>query len=88
MVELRLRPTPLLGGVSPEHFERVVRAAFSLPRKTVHNSLKTAFDRDAIEASLHEAGIDPRARAGVLELDALGRLAKALENSPGIEPGR
>lgn len=57
-----------------------VRAAFSTPRKTVRNALKTALglDRESVEAALLRAAIEPRLRAEDLALADFVRLARVL----------
>jgi 16S rRNA (adenine1518-N6/adenine1519-N6)-dimethyltransferase len=63
--------------------ERVVRAAFSQRRKTVSNCLRAGTglaggDREAIEAALQAAGIDPQDRAERVDPARLLALARAL----------
>lgn len=66
------------GDVSPERFDRVVRAAFQHRRKTLANSLAATYGREVSVAALEAAGIAPGLRAEVLDLDAFRRLAAAL----------
>ena len=83
---LRLWPrhTPLLEPGELAHVERVVRAAFGQRRKTVSNCLRAGAaglaggDREAIEAALQAAGIDPQDRAERVEPARLLALARAL----------
>lgn len=75
VVDLELRSVPTLGGQQPAHFDRVVRAAFSSPRKTVRNTLRSAFDGAAVDAALAAAGVDPTARPATLTVSAFGELA-------------
>jgi len=57
----------------------VVRAAFGQRRKMLHNALQTLdVGAAVIDAALADAGIDPRARAETLDLEAFGRLTRAL----------
>lgn len=60
----------------PALFETVVKAAFSMRRKTLRNALRGVLKSEQIEA----AGIDPRLRAeqlGVREFDALAQQLEA-----------
>ncbi len=66
------------GGVPPDFFDRVVKAAFSQRRKTVVNSLKAGFGRDRAAAALAQAGIDAGLRAERIDVDGYRRLAAAL----------
>lgn len=58
--------------------ERVVRTAFTQPRKTLANNLLPLSDRAALETALTELGIDLRARPHQIRLDAWRRIATAL----------
>ena len=78
VVELRLRETPELGGVSPQHFERVLRAGFSMRRKRLENALTSAFPKAAGQAATAQAQV-VGLRAEALSLEQWGRLAAALE---------
>lgn len=81
VVDIRLRPAPLIGGVSPALFETVVRAGFSAPRKAVHNPLRKIAGKDTVKKILDDAGVVPMARAGTLTLEAWGNIASAIANS-------
>ena len=78
VVRLELRETPACGPGGPETFERVVRAAFAHRRKTLLNSLSSAFDRKVVVEALEAAGIDPNLRAERLDAEAFQRLGGAL----------
>ena len=82
VVRLELLAAPRVGPAGVDGFERVVRAAFAQRRKTIVNSLATAFDKEAALAALGVAGIDPGVRAERLDHDAFMRLAGALWSSP------
>lgn len=69
---------PDLGGVTSEHFDRVVRAAFSQRRKTLRNALSALFDRDVVDAALTETGIDGQIRGEMLDLDAFRAISAQL----------
>jgi len=78
VLRLDVLPDPLLGGADPQHFDRTVRAAFGQRRKTLRNALGARFGRERAQAALLESGIDPGWRAERLDLQAFGRLARAL----------
>ncbi|MBN2799502.1 MAG: ribosomal RNA small subunit methyltransferase A [Deltaproteobacteria bacterium] len=78
VVRLDLYSEPRTGGVSPEHFDKVVRAAFSQRRKTLINSMAPLYGKERVAEVLAELGIDPLARAEVLSLADYQRLAPAL----------
>lgn len=67
--------------VNFELFSSVVAQAFGQRRKTLRNALSALLDQDAIVA----AGVDPSARAEVLDLDAFVRLARKAEEL-GVKP--
>src|SRR5262249_33293645 len=56
-------------------FERVVRAAFGLRRKTLRNALSAAFPRPVVELGAVQAGVPLDARAESLSLEVLARLS-------------
>lgn len=91
------RNREILGDDREQTFRRVVKAAFSVRRKTLFNSFRLCLKPALSEARLLEAlgrcGIDPRARAETLCLEEFVRLAlcihEAQENhgqAPGISP--
>ncbi len=59
---------------------RVVAAGFGHRRKTLANALARGLDLTppAVEAACRSAGVDPRARAETLDLEAFAALARAL----------
>ncbi|PLX85188.1 MAG: ribosomal RNA small subunit methyltransferase A [Desulfuromonas sp.] len=64
-------------------FRRVVKAAFAQRRKTLRNTLIAAgFPREAVEAALVRAGIDPGRRGETLDLKEFARLADELAEAP------
>ena len=71
--------TKPLSAKSDERFRQVVRAAFSLRRKTLRNALKQGFSPDEIEKALALAHIDPSARAENLTVEDFIALADAFE---------
>jgi 16S rRNA (adenine1518-N6/adenine1519-N6)-dimethyltransferase len=61
------------------HRRAVVQGAFAHRRKTLANSLRLAgWRREDIEAALHDAGIDARARAESVTVEQFARLAECL----------
>ncbi len=65
----------------------LIRACFSARRKTIRNALATALgaSRDAIEAALQRAAIDPAVRAETLGLDDFVRITRALGAAAGAK---
>ncbi|MDG1480516.1 MAG: 16S rRNA (adenine(1518)-N(6)/adenine(1519)-N(6))-dimethyltransferase RsmA [Myxococcota bacterium] len=78
VIEVRLREVPLIGSASIKQFERVNRAAFSAPRKTLRNALRTAFSAPIVKNGLEEAGVDGSVRASTLTAAQVSRLAEVL----------
>jgi len=79
VVDIRLHPAPLLGGVEPAFFEEVVRVGFSSPRKAVHNPLGRVFGKADVKSALGDAGVKPMARPGTLALEEWSRVAAILQ---------
>ncbi len=76
-VRFDVRETPRVLVEDEAAFARVVKAAFAHRRKTVANSLRSAYPEAA--GALEAAGIDPKRRAETLSLDEFARLAEGLE---------
>jgi 16S rRNA (adenine1518-N6/adenine1519-N6)-dimethyltransferase len=68
-VGLRLRPPPFDVCEFPR-FAKTVREAFALRRKTLRNSLATAWGKEDAERVLAELGLDSRVRAESLDRSA------------------
>lgn len=68
----------------PEAFFRVVKAAFSMRRKTLLNCLAAGLSlpKDAARALLERADADPAARAEQLSMEQFASIAKALSSPP------
>jgi 16S rRNA (adenine1518-N6/adenine1519-N6)-dimethyltransferase len=81
VVDIKLRPSPLVGEAEPAVFEAVVRAGFSSPRKAVHNPLRHAFGNVDVKTALHDAGVKPMARPGTLTLEQWGSVATFIGKS-------
>ena len=76
VVRIDTYPMPAVAFDSAEEFFTLVRAAFSAPRKQIHNSLKNGLDAgpDEVAALLRGAGISPTRRAQTLSIDEWGDL--------------
>ena len=69
-------------GVNKDEFLRFMRQVFALKRKTLANNLRAAgIESGAATAALSVAGIDPKARAESLSVEALVRLWKCLQKA-------
>jgi len=71
-----LAPRADLG--DPEHFRRVVHAAFGQRRKVLKNALRARFEPVAVDRALAETGIDGTRRGETLSIEELAALARAL----------
>ena len=73
---------PVAPACGEKFFFQTVQAAFSLRRKTLRNSLASAFgqrlDREAIAGIIAETGLPPAVRGEELGLEALSLLADRL----------
>lgn len=82
VIKLTLREQPAVDVPDEAYFFRVVQASFAQRRKTLANNL-TAFvgkdNREALQALLLEAGIDPGRRGETLSLDEFARIARRLQ---------
>ncbi len=76
-------------GVEETGFLRFVRQAFAQKRKTLANNLRAAgLAPAAVMAALAGAGIDLRARAEALPIEALAALWRSLEAQCQVPPGQ
>ena len=78
---VRLAPQPAPAQVDdPDHFFRVVRAAFALRRKTLLNSLAANLDRprEDILRALEACGVPPDTRGERLSIPQFAQLSRAL----------
>lgn len=80
VIRLRRRAAPPARVCSEELLFRTVRAAFAQRRKTLVNSLMSAFPygREAVTAAVSSAGIDPRVRGERLGIQEFAALTNAL----------
>lgn len=68
---LKHRTKPLFPDVNAKEFLRLVKAGFAQPRKTLLNNLSSGFglQREATEALIGQAGLEPSLRAQALSLN-------------------
>ena len=59
-----------------DSFRAVVRAAFQMRRKTLHNALRALGDAGRAASALREAGIDPGRRGETLSVEEFATLAE------------
>jgi 16S rRNA (adenine1518-N6/adenine1519-N6)-dimethyltransferase len=78
VIRLRPRPRPPMPR-DPDHFQRLLRAAFAQRRKTLRNSVIALVDADAFA----RADVDPRRRAEQLALEEFVRLSDAASARAG-----
>ncbi len=69
---------PRTGGVPSQRFEAVVRVAFSAPRKSLRNALRSGFARERIAAALQAADLDGGRRAATITVEEFQRLVIAI----------
>jgi 16S rRNA (adenine1518-N6/adenine1519-N6)-dimethyltransferase len=83
VVTMNMRPSPPECISDEAMFFRVVRAAFAQRRKTLVNSLETAFGgtltKDALREAVTACGHDPAVRGETLSLEGFAALADALK---------
>ena len=77
VIILKTRQQPLVSSIDERAFFRVVKAGFSAKRKKLRSSISAGLGltKPAAEALLHQACIDPNARAEDLSIDDWQRLA-------------
>lgn len=80
VMKISFLPAPRVAVDDPEHFEVVVRAAFSQRRKKLINSLlsRGRWSKEALLAALHEASISPDVRPEQLSIAQFAELSKRL----------
>jgi 16S rRNA (adenine1518-N6/adenine1519-N6)-dimethyltransferase len=81
VIDMRLHPTPQVGGVSIGVFDSTVRSLFVQPRKTIRNNLSAALDRSLADTVLDAAKLDPRRRPATLTLGEIVCLSGAVEEA-------
>ncbi len=77
--------TPATGSCPADHFDKVVRAAFSHRRKTLRNSLAASWGRERADRSLAAAGLDAGMRPEQVDLAGYVGLAEA--DHAGLQGG-
>jgi len=85
VIRLTKRKQPAVTVQDEAFFFEVVRASFAQRRKTLMNNLVNNLqgipkDKDLLEQTLQEAGIDPKRRGETLTIEEFGRLSDALYN--------
>lgn len=85
VIRLDVRDTPPVDAGTPEAFFKVVRAAFSMRRKTVLNCLAGGLHIGKTEAAalLEEAGVAAGARAEQIPLEGFAAIARAWHKQSG-----
>ncbi len=80
VMKLRFLPQPRVAVERPEHFERVVRAAFSQRRKKLVNSIvsRGIWPKEVVLQALARAGASPDTRAEQLSLEEFAAIAREL----------
>lgn len=75
-------PVPVVEPTDARVFQRVIRAAFAMRRKTLYNNLKAAFglDSQTTRSVLDAAGLDDRIRGEALTLRQLCLLSDVLSS--------
>ena len=83
VLRLDLRSEPAVKVKDEKMLERVIRAGFSMRRKTLLNALSTleGYDKAMLTQALEAAGIDPGRRAETLSLEEFARLADSLQEA-------
>lgn len=67
-----------ISSIQEDHFRNVVMASFAQRRKTLRNSLQSAFDRHAIDHALDRSSIDGSRRGETLSIEEFVSLSQAL----------
>ncbi|MFB9758745.1 16S rRNA (adenine(1518)-N(6)/adenine(1519)-N(6))-dimethyltransferase RsmA [Ectobacillus funiculus] len=85
VIRLTKREKPAVMVQDEAFFFEVVRASFAQRRKTLMNNLVNNLqgipkDKELLEQTLQEAGIDPKRRGETLTIEEFGRLSDALYN--------
>lgn len=78
VIRLTPLPAPRVPVKSEECFQKTVRAAFSVRRKMIRNSLLSAFEKTDVRRALDEADVSGAARAESLTLEQFARISDRL----------
>lgn len=87
VVQLSMRPV-LRVQVEPAVFQKVVKAAFSVRRKTLRNALAGSFPLSIVDEALQQARLDGRRRGETLSIEEFGQLSNAMNprhDPPGAQ---
>ncbi|HUV11861.1 MAG TPA: rRNA adenine N-6-methyltransferase family protein, partial [Acidimicrobiia bacterium] len=77
LVMIERRPSPAVEIDDPESMFRLVRAGFGQRRKMLRRSLRSVLG-DGADRILERAGVDPRARAEMLDVEDWAAVARAV----------
>jgi len=69
-----------MGKANPKSFSKVVHAAFAQRRKTIRNSLQTAFEKQTVLLALEKSMIDGGRRAETLSVEEFSKLTLAFSD--------
>lgn len=85
VIRLDILPKPAIEVGSPPDFFKVVRAAFSMRRKTILNCLSNGLSISKAEtaALLEQAGVSTSARAEQLEMEDFAAISRSLKHYTG-----
>jgi 16S rRNA (adenine1518-N6/adenine1519-N6)-dimethyltransferase len=78
-IQLVRRKEPLVSPEQVQHFQRVVKLAFSARRKMMAKLLKQHWPAEEIAEAFSKLGISPQARAETISLEKFVALARELE---------
>lgn len=79
VIRCHVRSCPPVDIKNEATFFRVVKAAFSQRRKTLHNALKSGFPAEAVDFMLEKGQVDPVRRGETLSLAEFAELANRYE---------
>lgn len=83
VIKLKIRDEPLYEVEDEELFYKIVRGSFQYRRKSIFNSLRTAFkiDRAELDLFLRKAKIKPSCRAEMITAAGFAKLSNIIYNS-------
>lgn len=84
VVSFDVRKTPIIEPLSEEMLFKTIKAAFAQRRKTIMNTISSAFNslsKEIINTCLKNAGISPSCRGETLSLESLSKLSDELFKS-------
>lgn len=88
VIALDVYPEPVLPRRSLDLFFRLAKAGFGQKRKTLRNALSSGMNcpKEAVEARLAGAGVDPMRRAETLTLEEWGQILNSWEQPGEMTP--